>query len=143
MAKISWEDEKKGELLNILSEQIKTEGQLVGLYEDYVHKTENKAVKKMMHMISLDCRKHIDLIQACIEIIEGEDVFIEDKWNIKDSLKKHLELEAESIKVARKAVDHLFIRENKGLNDLLNIWLDDERKHHKILKNCQRKPISV
>ncbi len=129
-----WEEEEKQEILGYLQDQIKVEGELVALYEDYVRNTVNLPIKRIMNSIGLDCQKHIHILQACIEIINGEDVLLEDKKDIKENLLKHIKIEEESIKKADKILRKTFIQDNKGLTELLNIWRDDEKRHAKALK---------
>ena len=134
-----WEEEDRKEIVETLTEQLEIEGQLVGLYEEYEHGTENKALKRVMRMFRLDSQRHINILQAVIEIIEGEDMLIEDKKDLKESLVKHLELEAEAIKKANKVLGKQVINETQGLKILLEIWRDDEKRHHKALKELSTK----
>ena len=134
-----WEEEDRKEIVETLTEQLEIEGQLVDLYEEYEHGTENKALKRVMQMFRLDSQRHINILQAVIEIIEGEDMLIEDKKDLKESLVKHLELEAEAIKRANKVLGKQVINETKGLKILLEIWRDDEKRHHKALKELSTK----
>jgi hypothetical protein len=129
-----WEDDEKREVIEYLQDQIKIEGELIVLYEDYVRETENKPIKRIMHTIGLDCHKHIDLLQACIEIIKGEDVLLEDKKDIKENLSKHIKIEEDSIKKADKILRKTIIQDNKGLTELIKIWRDDEKRHTEALK---------
>ena len=134
-----WEEEDRKEIVETLTEQLEIEGQLVDLYEEYEHGTENKALKRVMQMFRLDSQRHINILQAVIEIIEGEDMLIEDKKDLKESLVKHLELEAEAIKKANKVLGKQVINETKGLKILLEIWRDDEKRHHKALQELSTK----
>lgn len=134
-----WEEEDREEIVETLTEQLEIEGQLVGLYEEYEHGTENKALKRVMQMFRLDSQRHINILEAVIEVIEGEDVLIEDKKDLKESLVKHLELEAEAIKMANKVLGKQIINETLGLKMLLEIWRDDEKRHHKALKELSTK----
>lgn len=86
----AWENDQKQEVIQSLREQLEIEGQLVGLYEKYERDNENKAIKRVMQMFSLDSQRHINIIQAAIELLEGEDVYLEDKEPLKESLTKHL-----------------------------------------------------
>jgi hypothetical protein len=134
-----WEEEDREEIVETLTEQLEIEGQLVGLYEEYEHGTENKALKRVMQMFRLDSQRHINILEAVIEVIEGEDVLIEDKKDLKESLVKHLELEAKAIKMANKVLGKQIINETLGLKMLLEIWRDDEKRHHKALKELSTK----
>ena len=132
--------ESKAEAVATLIEQLAIEGQLVGLYEEYERASENKAVKRVMQMFRLDSQRHINILQAAIEIIQGEEVFIEDRAPLKETFKKHLELEAEALKKANSLLRNLWVEENQGLKNLLQMWRDDEKRHHAALKTITSKP---
>ena len=63
------DSESRSEAIETLKEQLGIEGQLVGLYEEYELSSENKAMKRVMQMFRLDSQRHINIIQAAIEII--------------------------------------------------------------------------
>ena len=132
--------ESKAEAVATLIEQLAIEGQLVGLYDEYERTSENKAMKRVMQMFRLDSQRHINIIQAAIEIIQGEEVFIEDRAPLKESFKKHLELEADALKKADGVLKNVWVEENQGLKNLLQMWRDDEKRHHAALKTITSKP---
>jgi len=132
--------ESKAEAVATLIEQLAIEGQLVGLYDEYERASENKAMKRVMQMFRLDSQRHINIIQAAIEIIQGEEVYIEDRAPLKESFKKHLELEAEALKKADGVLKNVWVEENQGLKNLLKMWRDDEKMHHAALKTITSKP---
>jgi len=92
-----------------------------------------------MQRFRLDSQRHINMLQAVIDVVEGEDVFIEDKKELHESLEKHLALEAEALKRANKVLSKQIINETQGLKTLLEIWRDDERRHHKALRELTKK----
>jgi len=124
----------------MLKQQLKTEGELIGLYEQHERESDNKAMKRLMQMYRLDSQRHINIIQAAIEIIQGEEVFIEDRAPLAETLKQHLELEKLALDNANKILNKMWVEENKGLKGLLELWRDDERRHHKALKDLTSKP---
>ena len=134
------DSESKSEAVETLKEQLVIEGQLVGLYDEYERKSENKAMKRVMQMFRLDSQRHINIIQAAIEIIEGEEVFIEDRAQLKETFKKHLKLEAEALNKANSLLRNLWVEENQGLKNLIQMWRDDEKRHHAVLKTITSKP---
>lgn len=133
-----WNEEERKEIVESLSEQLEIEGQLVGLYDEYERGTEKKALRRVMQMFRLDSQRHINILQAVIEVIEGEDVLIEDKKELHESLKKHLELEAEALEKANNVLGKRMINENQGLKMLLEMWRDDEKRHHKALQELTK-----
>jgi hypothetical protein len=134
------EKEERREVVEILKNQINIEGELVAQYKNYGEKLENIPVRRMLHMIMFDSQKHMESLQAAIDIIEGGDVLIEDRKGLKAGLKRHIELEMDSIKAAEKALRHEWIQYNTGLKTLIESWRDEEKNHHKILKQLSDKP---
>jgi hypothetical protein len=138
---ISDRDEKeKVEVVDALRKQLKTEGELIGLYDKHERESENKAMKRLMQMYRLDSQRHINILQAAIEVIEGEEVFIEDRRPLAETLKKHLELEKEALDNANWILNRAWVDENKGLKGLIQIWRDDEKRHHSTLKDLTSRP---
>lgn len=127
--------ESKKEAIETLREQLKVEGQLIGLYEEHERLSENKAMRRIMQMFRLDSQRHINILQAAIEIIEGEEVYIEDKKPLAETLEKHLALEKKALDNANKILGKSWVDENKGLKGLLQLWRDDEKRHHQAIKD--------
>jgi rubrerythrin len=130
----------------MLKEQIRVEGQLMALYEKAVRETENKPIQYMFRMIEMDSRKHIEMLQSALEIIEGQDVLIQDRKSLKTNLDEYLRLEKESIEKGNKLLGYRWFLDRKGLRSLIENWRDDEQRHHKFLKELSEKayiPISI
>ena len=134
------EKEQRQEVVEILKKQINIEGELIAQYKNYGEKLENAPVRQMLRMIMLDSQKHIVSLQAAIDIIEGRDVLTEDRKELKNGLKRHIELELESIKAAEKTLDNVWVRNTPGLKVLLEAWRDEEKRHHKTLKQLSEQP---
>ena len=137
---IDRDTKEKEEVVEILEKQLMTEGELIGLYEKQERETDNKALKRLMQLYLLDSQRHINILQAAIEIIRGEELFIEDRAPLAGTLGKHLELEKNALDNANKILNKIWIDENKGLKGLLELWRDDERRHHGGLKDLTSKP---
>ena len=131
--------ESKQEAVEMLRNQLKVEGELIGLYEEHERETDNKAMKRVMQMFRLDSQRHINILEAAIEIIEGEEVFIEDKKPLAETLEKHLALEKQALDNANKILGKAWVDENKGLKGLLQLWRDDEKRHHRAIKDLSSK----
>lgn len=127
------EEKEKEEVIELLREQLQVEGKLVGLYEKTSSDIQNKPVRHLLHMIQLDSRKHIDICQTTIEILQGEDVLKEEKKELLEGLREHMELEKGSIDRANKILKSKWITENQALEELIKKLRDDENRHHKTL----------
>ena len=136
---IDYTEEKK-EAVELLKKQLKVEGELIGLYEALERESSNKALKRIVQMYRFDSQRHINILQAAIEVIQGEEVFIEDKKPLSETLRKHIELEKEALYNANRLMGKTWVEENKGLKGLLQIWRDDEKRHHSVLKELTSKP---
>jgi len=135
-----WEEKERQEIIGLLREQMKVEGRLVGLYENSAKEIESPPVRHILHMINLDSRKHIDICQIAIEILQGTDVFKEHKEDLLKGLKEHMELEEDSVKRANKLLRSTLISENQALKALIEKLRDDEKRHHNALKKLSEKP---
>ena len=135
-----WEEEERQEIIELLREQMKVEGRLVGLYENSAKELTSTPVRHLLHMINMDSRKHIDTCQIAIEILQGTDVFKEHKEDLLKGLKEHMELEEDSVKRANKLLRSTLISENQALKALIEKLRDDEKRHHNALKKLSEKP---
>ena len=134
------EEKEKEEVIDLLREQMKVEGQLVGLYERTAPDIKNNPVRSLLHMIQLDSRKHIEICKLAIEVLEGEEVFSEDKTELIGGLRDHVELEKGSIDRANEMLKNVWISENQALSEMIKKLRDDERRHHETLKKLSEKP---
>jgi rubrerythrin len=130
---------ERKEAVKLLREQILIEGKLVGLYERTAGEISKKPVRHLLHMINMDSRKHIDICQTALEILEGDDVLREEKAELLAGMEEHMRLEEESIERSNKILRNIWIRENKALTDLIRSMRDDEKRHHQALKRLSRK----
>ncbi|MCB2172014.1 hypothetical protein KQH65_04685, partial [archaeon] len=48
---------------------------------------------------------------------------------------KHLALEKQALDNANKILGKAWVDENKGLKGLLQLWRDDEKRHHRAIKD--------
>ena len=127
------EEREKEEVIELLRQQLKVEGELIGLYEKTGGEIMSIPVRHLLHSIQLDSRKHIDICQTAIEVLQGEDIVKAEKKELIEGLRRHIELEKDSIERDNKILDNVWIRENKGLRALINKMRDDEKEHHKVL----------
>lgn len=97
----------------------------------------------MLHMIMFDSQKHIEALQAVIDNIEGHDILKEDREDLREGLRRHIQLETESIKAAEKVLKYPWLKNTKGLRELIEGWRDEEKRHHQSLKRLSMKPFIV
>ncbi len=111
----------------------------MALYESIAPEVRNKVVGHLLRMIQLDSRKHIEICQAAIEVLEGEDVLSEDKPELLEGIRRHVRLEEGAIERADRILNNIWIRENQALNEMVKKLRDDERRHTETLKKLSQK----
>jgi hypothetical protein len=119
------EEKEKEEVIDLLRDQMRVEGKLVGLYERTAPDIKNNPVRSLLHMIQLDSRKHIEICKLAIEVLEGEEVFSEDKTEFIGGLRDHVELEKGSIDRANEMLKNVWISENQALSEMIKKLRDD------------------
>jgi hypothetical protein len=131
--------EERKKAVELLRKQIETEVELAAQYKEYGEKIANLPVRRILHMIMFDSQKHIEILNAAIENIQGIEVLKEERTELREGLERHVMLEMESIKAAEKVLKYNWVRNTKGLNELLESWMDDEKRHHQTLKRLSMK----
>ncbi len=130
------------EAKKILRDQIAIEGELIALYEKSVLESPNALIQQMLRMIRHDSQKHVMMLGIVVDFLEGKEVFIQDRKGLADSLKRHLELEMESIQRGELLLKHGWLRDRKGYRTIVESWVEDEKRHHKFLKELSDKPFT-
>jgi rubrerythrin len=124
----------RSKAIEILLNQIKVEEELVELYENTSKMVISEQVRRLLYTIMLDSMKHVEICRAAVEVIEGENLDMDERLELKAGLQKHIELEIASLKIAEQLLENPAIEGNEDLRTLVKSWIDDEKKHHSILK---------
>lgn len=133
------EEKERLEVLDLLKEQLKVEEELITDYKKSEVAINSIAVKNLLNMHHLDSQKHVYLLQTVIDVLEGNQILSEEKEELIEGLKHHMEIEKEAIDRANRILKNVWIRETKGLNDLIKRLRDDEREHHKALQKLSKR----
>ena len=98
-----------------------------------VDKIENEAVRTALLGVSLDSRKHAMMYQSAINLVSASSVALnEEQLDLqKKVIQNHIKLEEAVIKELEKRMDKI---ENDKIEVLLKAILNDEYRHHKLLK---------
>ncbi len=126
-------EDKQQNLLSFLKNQIEVEKQIVASLEKPLANMKNPAVKGVLKGVSLDSVKHAELYTAAVTLLtEASTALTQENLDEQKSLvQKHIEIEA---KLIRKLEEMLPQIENKKVSFLLDAILNDERRHHAMLK---------
>ena len=125
--------EKKKALLDFLNNQIVVENEIVASLEKALVDMKNPAVKGVLKGVSLDSMKHAQLYTSALTLLTSASTALtQDNLDEQTKLvKKHIEIEAKLIKVLQEKIPEI---ENEKVVFLLKAILEDESRHHAMLK---------
>jgi rubrerythrin len=123
----------KNELIEFMKRQIKIENEIVDSLNNALIDMKNPPVRGVLKGISLDSVKHAEMYAAATELLTrvSQAITQEQLDKQKAVVEKHIRLEAELIK---KISDVLPTVENEKVKLLLSAILEDEKRHHELLK---------
>lgn len=123
----------KTNLLKFLQNQVKVENQIVESLEKSLDTIHNPPVKGVLRGISLDSIKHGELYSAAITLLtESSKALTQENLDAQRALvEKHIKIESELIEKLEKKIPSI---EDKKVSFLLKSILNDERRHHAMLK---------
>jgi rubrerythrin len=126
-------EEKKGNLIDFLKNQVVVEQQIVDSLEKALVGMKNPAVKGVLKGVSLDSVKHAELYTSAVTLLTSTSTALaqEDLDKQRALIEKHIEIEAQLIKVLKEKIPEI---KNEKVIFLLKAILDDEVRHHAMLK---------
>ncbi|MDR0372039.1 MAG: ferritin-like domain-containing protein [Nitrososphaerota archaeon] len=126
-------EDKKREIVDFLKKQVTVEKEIVDSLEKALVGMKNPAVEGVLRGVSLDSLKHADLYTSAVTLLSSTPTALaqEDLDKQRALVEKHIAIEAELIKVLKEKIPEI---ENDKVVFLLNAILEDECRHHAILK---------
>ncbi|MHA1410067.1 MAG: ferritin family protein [Candidatus Odinarchaeia archaeon] len=130
-------EQTNDKLKEFLKEQIELENKIVETANQTVKDLKNPLIKELIMGIALDSKKHANLIQALIDLLESKTPFIdtEEKESIDSDIREHILLEKKAIATYEKLVKGVKIKE---MRLILNYLIEDEKRHHHLLQRIQK-----
>ncbi len=130
--------EKKSDnsLLDFLKNQVVVEKEIVNSLEKALVDMKNPVVKGVLKGVSLDSVKHAELYTSAITLLTSTSIALAqgDLDQHRALIQKHIEIEASLIKVLKNMIPEI---KNEKVVFLLKAILEDEIKHHAMLKMVQ------
>ena len=123
----------KEEKLEFFKKQIEIEKTIVKTAYESVKGIDNVLVREMLLSVINDSEKHENMLNALIARLTGPSPGIEEKISdeVGDSLKKHLELEAEAIQKYKELLEKTLDNREKII---IKTIYEDEIRHHELLR---------
>lgn len=120
-------------LIEFLKDQVKTENKIVEALNKSLPEIENPTVKGVLKGISLDSVKHAEMYTSAVHLLTtvSKALTQENLDKQKDLVERHIQTEAELIKRISQILPSV---KNKKVKLLLTAILEDEKRHHGLLK---------
>ena len=124
-------------LVKFLQKQIEVENKIVESINEALGEMANPVVKTALKGIGLDSLKHAEMYTAAVRLLTAappalsQELTQHDLDKQRKLVEKHIHIEAELIEQLTEMMQGL---ENKKVELLLDAILQDERKHHELLK---------
>jgi len=120
-------------LLKFMENQISLENKIVKSIKDSADKIDNEAVSTALLGISLDSKKHAMMYRSAISLMTTSSAALnQEQLDLqKKVVNDHIKMEEAVIKELEKMLPTI---ENEKVELLLKAILQDEVRHHKLLK---------
>ena len=120
-------------LLKFMENQISLENKIVKSIKDSADKIDNEAVSTALLGISLDSKKHAMMYRSAISLLTTSSAALnQEQLDLqKKVVSDHIMMEEAVIKELEKMLPTI---ENEKVELLLRAILQDEERHHKLLK---------
>jgi hypothetical protein len=118
-----------------LREWQKLENAQITLIGDVLERTSSPAISVVMEIVQRDSQMHHRVQQLIIDSLESEVVGLPsgEVADLRDRLRSHLEMEEETVRLARQNVAALSGSGLRIQEFLMNYLLRDEEKHRELL----------
>jgi rubrerythrin len=123
----------KDELVEFLKEQVKVENKIVDALNKSLPEIDNPTVKGVLKGVSLDSVKHAEMYASAVRLMTtvSKALTQENLDKQKDLVERHIQMEADLIKKISKVLPTV---KDKKVKLLLSAILEDEKRHHGLLK---------
>lgn len=123
----------KSNLVRFIEEQIKIEREIVDSLNRGIADISNPAVREALRGISFDSMKHGEMYSAALELLTKtpKAVTQEQLDRQRELIERHINIETSLIKKISEILPSV---EDEKVKLLLNAILEDERRHHELLK---------
>jgi len=123
--------------VDFYKEQIELENHIHKKAESTVKDIGNIVINELITGIALDSKKHATLLNALVSLHTKATPSIAEKYgsDIKESINEHIELERKAIDTYNKLLETV---DNESEKIIIRAILNDEIKHHSLLKTIQK-----
>jgi rubrerythrin len=126
------------ELVEFLEQQVEIEKEIVKLSEESVNLLRNVLIRELIRGIATDSHKHAMILNAVIGLLSKPTPLIEeeDREKIGETIKRHIQMEAEAIKVYKGLAEKH--KDDEKLRLIFEYLHADEVRHHALLTRIDK-----
>ncbi len=140
--------ESKANLTKLIEKQIVIEKQVSEGVEKQLEMVHDAASKLLLTEMKYDAQKHASILQGILGVITDSDLKLwdkrihsyVDKQVVKRELEKHIEIEQETLDLAKEQIKQT---NDEGVKLLLQHIADDEERHHNLLKTIVKNSYKI
>ncbi|MGD2200065.1 MAG: hypothetical protein PVJ38_00360 [Candidatus Bathyarchaeota archaeon] len=124
-------------VLSFLKSMVGAEEEIVRSVEGSMVDLQNYAVRSALKGISYDSLKHAEMYRSAADLLsEPRPALDERQLDVqRDLVAKHIRMEEKVITKLEKMIPEV---ENEKVSFLLEAIIEDERRHHKVLKRVEK-----
>jgi rubrerythrin len=124
------------ELVRFLNSMVKAEEEIVRSVESAVSDLKNVAVRSVLRGISYDSLKHAEMYRSAGELFsESRPALDEGQLDVQaDLVARHIAMEERVIANLEEMIPGV---ENEKVKFILDAIIEDERRHHRVLKRVE------
>jgi rubrerythrin len=121
------------DLVNFLKEQVRIENKIVQSLNKSLVDIDNPTVKGVLRGISLDSVKHAEMYTSAVQLLTCVPKALQQEQldQQRNLVEKHIQMEATLIEKISKTLPKV---KNAKVKLLLEAILQDEKRHHELLK---------
>jgi len=131
--------EAQEKLVENMKKWQKVENAAVNQTAKVMGETDNPLIRLVMEVIQRDSNVHYHVQQVIIDSLERAplNVGVEDLQKVWSSMERHLEIEQQTIELAKESLASFKGKANLVQRYLLSYLLADEQKHEKLLTDLE------
>jgi rubrerythrin len=134
----------KDSIIQIIKSQIEVEKTNVKEALETERKMERDVAKLFLEIIRMDSQKHSNILSRTLKILENPTIKSRENFFyiyyapivVRKELEAHKKREKEMMSLIKKELKQT---KREGLKNILNLILEDEKKHSKMLKSISDK----
>jgi len=131
--------ELQEKLVTAMTRWQEIEDAAVATTDHIIDKTSHPLIRTVMEIIQTDSKRHHQVQQMIIDILERESVSIspEDLVEVWDLIENHINIERQTVEFATAALESVKGTKMVVVQYLIEYLLTDENKHNELLDNLE------